>query len=172
MPWYAWLLGALTILLGLMFEGGYRLYGTLHQQLAASPYDSVVSELANHRYLIGGEGRDGDELFIELAPMFRQAISESQMFSYLWNEIADYNQRQIDDGAVPMSGEAADAICRSVASSILGDWFTLGLLDSETINPAPGATSSIRDSRHDFPYSVYRLSAQGKEVFQFLKKRL
>jgi hypothetical protein len=165
MPWYAWPLGLLAILLGLTFEESYR----QHRRLAVSPYDSVVSELARASYLVGGVRKCGDELFMELAPLFREPISESTIFSYLWGQIREYNQTKAR--ATPISGEEADAICRSQASDILSNWFIMDLLDRETIDPAPGAMSSIRQSRHDFPYTAYCLSAHGKAVFQHLKKR-
>ena len=164
-PWYALSLGLLAILLGVTFEKSYR----QHRRFAVSPYDSVVSDLARQSYLVGGVRKRGDELFMELAPLFREPISESTMFSYLWEEISEYNQTKA--GATPISGEEADAICRSQASKILSNWFTMDLLHRETINPAPGAASSIRQSRHDLPYTAYCLSGQGKAVFQFLKKR-
>jgi hypothetical protein len=169
MPWYAWPLGLLAILLGLTFEGGYRQYRTLYRRLAVSPYDSVVSELARESYRVGGERKSGCELFLELAPQFREPISEQGIKSYLYEEICEYNQTKA--GTTPISGEAADAISRNQASKILNNWVTWGLLHPETIDPAPGATNNIRTSQHAFPYSVYRLSAYGKAVFQHLKKR-
>jgi len=164
-PWYALSLSLLAILLGVTFEKSYR----QHRRFAVSPCDSVVSELARQSYLVGGVRKRGDELFMELAPLFREPISESTMFSYLWEEIGEYNQTKA--GATPISGEAADAICRTQASKIVSNWFTMDLLDRETINPAPGAASSIRQSRHDLPYTAYCLSVQGKAVFQLLMKR-
>ena len=164
-PWYAWLLSLLIILLVLAFEESYR----LHRQLAVSPYESVVSELASQSYKVGGELKHGDGLFKEIGPWFREPISESQIFSYLWEEIAEHNETKA--GATPISGELADSICRTQASKILDNWFTMDLLDRATIDPAPGATSSIRHSRHDVPYTAYCLSDHGKAVLHYLKKR-
>jgi len=169
MPWYAWPLGLLAILLGLTFEGGYRQYRTLYRRLAVSPYDSVVSELASESYRVGGERKSGDRLFMELAPLFRNPITEGAIKYYLLQEIWECDQTKA--GTAPMSGEAADAISRSQASRILSNWFVMDLLDRETIDPAPGAISSTRHSQHDLPYTAYCLSAHGKAVFQHLKKR-
>lgn len=170
-PWYVWPLGLLTILLVLTFEGGYRQYRALQRRLAEvpSPYDSVVSELARESYQVGGEHKSGDELFVKLAPLFREAISEGQLQFYFENKIR--LSKQTKAGTAPISGEEADWISKREASRVLSNWFPMDLLDAETRDPAPGATSSIRTSRHDFPYSVYRLSAHGKAVFQHLKKR-
>jgi hypothetical protein len=165
MPWYALSLGLLAILLGVTLEKSYR----QHRRLVVSPHDSVVSELARESYRVGGARKSGDELFLELAPEFREPIRERSLASYLYEKICEFNETKL--GTAPISGEEAHLMSQSGASRILGNWFALGLLDTETIDPAPGATSNIRTSQHDFPYSVYRLSADGKAVFQCLKKR-
>ncbi len=170
-PFHWWIIGFLVLLVAATFEGGYRQFKALAPKAQeATPYAEIGQQLADQTYQVGQE-RTGDDLFLELGPLFREPISQPRLSQMLFRRIVDDRQSEVQEG--PDSGHNADKLAGIAALEILNDWYTAGLLESETVhslgNPSSPGVYSINDPPRD--YSLYRLSALGREVLQHLKGR-
>lgn len=135
---------------------------TYHEARLDAPGDEsaeAIQTVNAERYEIGGSHINLGEIVCLLQRPLLKGIAEDQLSGELLAAMHFTDHvNSISNISVP-------------AGEILADLLQAGLVQSQRIDPSPGAPSSIRSSLHDLPYDRYSLNALGRKVLRRLERR-